>query len=66
MLEKGDKTRQAPYMPSTRKFVDEAHDYLGNSTNTDSIRQAKGEPLAPTPTLETNKLILETKYLISA
>ena len=31
---------------------------LGNSANTDSIRQAKGEPgqtPVPTPTLETNK-----------
>ena len=31
---------------------------LGNSANTDSIRQAKGEPgraPIPTPTLETNK-----------
>ena len=35
-----------------------AHDFLGNSANTDSIRQAKGEPgqaPIPTPTLETNK-----------
>ena len=32
--------------------------FLGNSANTDSIRQAKGEPgqaPVPTPTLETNK-----------
>ena len=32
---------QAPYMPLTREFMDGAHDYLGNSANTDSIRQAK-------------------------
>ena len=28
---------------------------LGNSANTDLIRQTKGVPPAPTPTLETNK-----------
>ena len=28
---------------------------LGNSANMDLISQAKGVPLAPTPTLETNK-----------
>ena len=35
-----------------------AHDFLGNSANTDLIRQAKGElgqAPVPTPTLETNK-----------
>ena len=38
--------------------VEGAHNFLGNSANTDSIRQAKGEPgqaPVPTPTLETNK-----------
>ena len=38
--------------------VEGAHDFLGNSANTDLIRQAKGEPgqaPVPTPTLETNK-----------
>ena len=35
-----------------------AHDFLGNSANTDLIRQAKGEPgqaPVPTPTLERKK-----------
>ena len=38
--------------------VERAHDFLGNSANTDLIHQAKEEPgqaLVPTPTLETNK-----------
>ena len=38
--------------------VEGAHGFLGNSANTDLIRQAKGEPgqaPVPTPTLETNK-----------
>ena len=38
--------------------VEGAHDFLGNSANTDLICQAKGEPgqaPVPTPTLETNK-----------
>ena len=30
---------------------------LGNSASTDSIRQAKGVPPAPNPTLETNKQV---------
>ena len=39
-------------------FCEGAHDFLRNSANTDSIRQAKGKPgqaPVPTPTLETNK-----------
>ena len=35
-----------------------AHDFFGNSANTDLIRQAKGKPghaLVPTSTLETYK-----------
>ena len=42
--------------------VEGAHDFLGNSANSDLIRQAKGEPgqaPVPTPTLETNKLGLK-------
>ena len=42
--------------------VEGAHDFLGNSENTNSIRQAQGEPgqaLVPTLTLETNKSIKE-------
>ena len=38
--------------------VEGAHDFLGNSANTDLICQAKGEPgqaPVPTPTLKTNK-----------
>ena len=41
-----------------RRGVEGAHDFLGNSANTDSIHQEKGEPgqaPVPTPTLETNK-----------
>ena len=34
---------------------------MGNSSNTDPIRQAKGVPSAPTPTLETNKQIFLIK-----
>ena len=34
--------------------VEGAHDFLGNSANTDLIRQAKG---VLTPTLETNKQV---------
>ena len=30
---------------------------MGNSANTDLFRKAKGVPLAPTPTLETNKQV---------
>ena len=44
-----------------------AHDFLGNSANTDSIRQAKGElgqAPVPTPTLETNKQQSIRMYLI--
>ena len=40
------------------RSVEGAHDFLGNSANTNSICQAKGEPgqaPVPTPTLETNK-----------
>ena len=33
-----------------------AHDFFGNSANTDLIRQAKGVPLASTPTLATRML----------
>ena len=38
--------------------VEGAHNFFGNSANTDLICQAKGEPgqaPVPTPTLETNK-----------
>ena len=41
--------------------VEGAHDFFGNSANTDLIRQAKGEPgqaPVPTPTLETNKNVI--------
>ena len=47
-----------PGFSYTPTGVEGAHDFSGNSANTDSIRQAKGEPgqpLVPTPTLETNK-----------
>ena len=45
-------------------FREGAHDFLGNSANTDLIRQAKGErepgqAPEPTPTLETNKQCLD-------
>ena len=46
--------------------VEGAHDFLGNSANTDLIRQAKGEPgqaLVPIPTLETNKFQFIIKIL---
>ena len=39
---------------------------MGNSANTDSIRQAKGEPgqaPIPTPTLETDRRNIFQKYL---
>ena len=42
----------------TPRGVEGAHDFLGNSANTDLICQAKGErgqAPVPTPTLETNK-----------
>ena len=35
---------------------------LGNSANMDLIRQAKGVPLAPTPTLETNKQTIQIHW----
>ena len=41
--------------------VEGAHDFLGNSANTNLIRQAMGEQgqaLVTTPTLETNKQTL--------
>ena len=41
-------------------FREGAHDFLGNSANTDLIRQAKGEPgqaPVPNPTLETRSVM---------
>ena len=47
--------------------VEGAHDFFGkNSANTDSIRQAKGEPgkaLVPTSTLETNIQMLNFLFM---
>ena len=53
-------------IPVNACSVDGAHDFLGNSANTDLIRQAKGElgqAPVPTPTLETNNqtsIVVET------
>ena len=44
--------------------VEGAHDFLGNSVNMDSKRQANGElgqASVPTPTLETNKANFDLK-----
>ena len=49
--------------PINLLYLFTVHGFLGNSANTDLIRQAKGEP--PTPTLKTNKqttLILPINY----
>ena len=49
--------------------VEGAHNYLGNSANTDLICQAKGEPgqaPVPIPTRETNKQIQECQSVAAS